>query len=148
MRKKVFTLLCSFFMVFSIFSQENIKNEKSLSKEQLIEIFKAYEEASKKVFRKGATIKDVDKLYSFYTKDYKYNHPKYGGVYSREQLYKNTIKYLKKGSYDNFPKSTKVNMIVGLDMIVTEKKEEGNDEMLVTLYKFKGDKIYYIEEYW
>lgn len=121
---------------------------KPLSKEALKSIFKRYKNAHQKVFKKGSTVTDVDFLYSFYTADFKYNHPGYGGVYSRELLYNNTVKYLKKGAYDNSPETTIVNMIVGLNAIVIEKLQEHETESTMTLIKFRKDKIYYIEEYW
>lgn len=121
---------------------------KPLSKEELKSIFKTYKDAYQKVFKKGSTVADVDFLYRFYTADFEYNHPGYGGIYSRELLYNNTVKYLKKGAYNNVPKTTMVNMIVGLNAIVIEELRENETESTMTLIKFRKDKIYYIEEYW
>lgn len=128
------------------FAQSNDSTE--LSKDQLIAIFGKYQKAQENVFRSGSAVSDVDDLYSFYTDDFEYNHPKYGGIYSRELLYNNTVKYLKKGAYNNTPKSSVVKMIVGLNAIVVEEKTENESETTMTLFKFRNDKIYYIEEYW
>ncbi len=121
---------------------------KPLSKEELKLIFKRYKNAHQKVFKKGSTVADVDFLYSFYTTDFEYNHPGYGGMYSRQLLYNNTVKFLKKGRYTDSPKSKIVNMIVGLNAIVIEELQENKTESKMTLIKFRKDKIYYIEEYW
>ncbi|WP_438422221.1 hypothetical protein [Aquimarina macrocephali] len=121
---------------------------KPLSKEELKSIFEKYKDAHQKVFKKGSTVADVDFLYRFYTSDFEYNHPGYGDIYSRELLYNNTVKYLKKGRYNDFPKSKIVNMIIGLNAIVIEELQENKTESKMTLIKFRKDKIYYIEEYW
>jgi len=100
------------------------------------------------VFCKGSEVSNVDKLYAFYTDDFEYNHPKYGGVYSRELLYNNTVKYLEKGAYDNSSPRERLNLIVGLDAVIVERRRKDKSDKKVTLYKFRGDKIYYVEEFW
>jgi len=133
--------------VFNLsFSQET--EEKSLSKDKLKVVYEKYEKTMSQVFCKGSEISDVDKLYSFYTDDFEYNHPKYGGIYSRELLYSNTIKYLEKGAYDNSSLRERLSLIVGLDAVIVEWKYENKSDKKVTLYKFRGDKIYYVEEFW
>ena len=120
----------------------------TLSKEELIFVFEKYQKAQDNTFRAGSLISDIDELYSFYTDDFEYNHPKYGGIYTREHLYNNTVKFLKEGRYANSKKRLTLNRIVGLDAIVIEQQYEGRSETTMTLFKFRKDKIYYIEEYW
>jgi predicted alpha/beta superfamily hydrolase len=110
--------------------------------------FESYMQAQRNTFRKGATVADADALFDFYTPDFQYNHPKYGGYYSRELLYNNTIKYVNSGRYDNEPNRQVVNTIFGLNTVVVEQRYEGDEKTTMTLIKFRGDKIYYIEEYW
>jgi len=127
---------------------KNYEEVKPLSKDALILVFEEYQKAYDKVFSSGSTVVDVDKLYSFYTSDYEYNHPKYGGIYSRELLYNNTLKYLKKGNYNNSRKRITTKRIVGLEGIVVEQHYEGETKTTMTLFKFRKDKIYFVEEYW
>jgi len=127
---------------------ENYEEVKPLSKDALIVVFKEYQKAYDKVFSSGSTIADIDKLYSFYTSDFEYNHPKYGGIYSRELLYNNTLKFLKKGNYNNGPKRITIKRIVGLEGIAVEQRHEGETKTTMTLFKFRKDKIYFVEEYW
>jgi len=63
-------------------------------------------------------------------------------------LYNNTVKYLKKGAYNNMKPRITVKRIVGLDAIVVEQHYKGKTETTMTIFKFRKDKIYYIEEYW
>jgi len=127
---------------------ENYEEVKPLSKDALIAIFEEYQKAYDKVFSSGSTVVDVDKLYSFYTSDFEYNHPKYGGIYSRELLYNNTLKFLKKGNYNNSRKRITIKRIVGLDGIAVEQHYKGEAKTTMTLFKFRKDKIYFVEEYW
>lgn len=127
---------------------KNYEEVKPLSKEELILVFEKYQKMNDKVFSSGSTIADVDKLYSFYTSDFEYNHPGYGGIYSRELLYNNTIKFLKNGDYNNSPKRITIKRIVGLNGIVVEQRYEGETKTTMTLFKFRKDKIYFVEEYW
>jgi len=150
--KSIKSLFLPIFLLATIlsFGQENksnIKEVESLSKDKLIIVFEKYQKASEDVFKLGSTVADVDALYEFYTDDFEYNHPKYGGIYSRKLLYDNTVKYLKKGAYNDMKKRITVKRIVGLDAIVVEQHYEGKTKTTMTIFKFRKDKIYYIEEY-
>jgi hypothetical protein len=123
----------------------NYEKVRPLTKEELNAVFENYIKADGGI----STVADVDAFYDkFYTKDFKYNHPAYGGVYSRELLYSNTVKYIKSDTYKNESKRTILKKIVGLNTIVVERKYENSSETTMTLFKFKKNKIYYIEEYW
>lgn len=129
-------------------ANENYEEAKPLSKDALIVVFEEYQKAYDKVFSSGSTVEDVDKLYSFYTSDFEYNHPRYGGIYSREHLYNNTLKFLKEGNYNNGSKRIIIKRIVGLEGIAIEHRTEGESKTKMTLLKFRKDKIYFIDEYW
>jgi len=145
MKQIILLVLIQFSFINQIYSQDTIP----LSKDQLKIVYTEYQKTADKLFSKNGTISDANKLYdTFYTDDFEYNHPAYGGVYSRKLLFNNTINYLKKGGYNNSPKRTLINIIIGLNAIVVEQKYENDDETTMTLFKFRGDKIYYIEEYW
>lgn len=129
-------------------SQPQMEEATALSKKELEEIFQKYIAAQQRVFRKGSTVADAKALFDFYTADFEYNHPKYGGTYSRELLYNNTVKYLSGGGYDNEPERKVLKTIFGLNAIVVEQQYAGDENTTMTLIKFKGNKIHYIEEYW
>jgi len=145
-------MLLIFILVTNLsFGQNDKSNEKAtypFSEEELIVIFEEYQKAAEAVFKAGSIVADVDALYSFYTDDFEYNHPKYGGIYSRKLLYDNTVKYLEKGAYNTMKKLITVKRIVGLEAIVVEQHYEDKTETTMTLFKFRKDKICYIEEYW
>jgi len=144
--KHLFLLaLIQFLFINPSYSQDT----KSLTKDELKSVFLEYQKTANKLFSEHGTIADADKLYSeFYTEDFEYNHPAYGGIYSKELLYNNTIKYLKKGGYKDSPKRETINIIIGLNAIVVEQQYENDEETTMTLFKFRENKIYYIEEYW
>jgi len=126
----------------------NFEKIRPLSKEELKRVFDAFLEAKKKVFREGSTVADVDNMFGFYTDDYKYNHPRYGGTYSRSLLYSNTVKFLKKGAYRNYPAEEVTNIILGENAVAIEFKTATSEDTRMTLFKFRKDKIFYVEEFW
>ncbi len=129
-------------------SWAEIEEAAALSKKELEVVFQKYIAAQKRVFRKGSTVADAKALFDFYTADFEYNHPKYGGIYSRELLFNNTVKYLSGGGYDNEPERKVLQTIFGLNAVVVEQQYAGDENTTMTLIKFKGNKIHYIEEYW
>lgn len=124
------------------------EEEETVSKEVLKDIFEKYTAAQNMVFRKGSTVENANALFDFYTADFEYNHPKYGGIYSRELLYNNTVRYLSKGGYDDNRERKVLKTIFGLNAVVVEQQYVGDDKTTMTLIKFRGNKIHYIEEYW
>jgi len=126
----------------------NYQLVKPLSKEELKVVFDNYQKAESKVFKAGSTVAEVDKLYEFYTPDFSYDHPRYGGVYSRELLYNNTVKSLRRGRYNDSKVRMTLKRIIGLNAIVIERKYVGETKTTMTLFEFRKDKISYIKEYW
>lgn len=127
---------------------DNYEKVKPVSKEELEKIYTAYKAAQDQLFSANGSQAAVDKLYEFYTDDFIYNHPAYGGNYTRKHLYENTVKFMKAGRYMNSRKRETLNIIYGLNAICIEQRYEGEDKTTMTLFKFRKDKIYYIEEYW
>ena len=109
-----------------------------------------------KVFQANSTPSDVDHIFQLFTDDFTYVHPKYGGTYTREDLYNGYLNNQKKGSYDgDVIDIKKENQITGLNAVVVQKRfvsksengpEEG--ELNMTLFEFKDGKIHKIFEYW
>ena len=120
-------------------------------------LVKKYYDLNKNVFAANSTVADIDKIFNLFTDDFTYIHPKYGGTYTREVLYNGYVRNQKNGVYNGSIVDMKImNMIVGLNAVVVEKKfvektengelKDGNPEM--TLFEFRDDKISRIYEYW
>ncbi len=111
-----------------------------------------YYKFNKIVFQKGSTVEDIDNIFDLFTEDFVYIHPKYGGTYTRENLYNGYIRNQKNGGYDGSVTDIRIdNIIIGRNAVVTEKRfikgeEIGNPEM--TLFEFRNGKIFKIFEYW
>ncbi|AWF79687.1 hypothetical protein BTJ40_01935 [Microbulbifer sp. A4B17] len=84
-------------LLFFILASPAISSE--LTKEELEKKAALINDLQNKVLMKGSTINDIDTLFSHYTDDFTYTHEVYGGTYTREHLYNNSIKYLKEGEY-------------------------------------------------
>lgn len=108
-------------------------------------------DAQNKVMMRGATAADVDALFSMYTDDFVYIHEVYGGTYTRQELYGNTVRLLKRGVYDKAePRYTLVSTIPGYNGIAVERQEvhEGVASRHLAVFEFRGDKVSKIIEYW
>lgn len=109
-----------------------------------------------KVFQQNSDIEDIDNIFKLFTDDFTYVHPKYGGVYTREELYNGYKRNQNNGGYDGSVIDIKIeNSIYGLNAITVSKrfitKEDGktveSDEQMA-LFEFKNGKIFMIKEYW
>jgi hypothetical protein len=128
----------------------------TVHKDSLIAVIEQYYNLNLKVFQVNSKPSDIDNIFSLFTEDFTYMHPKYGGAYSRENLYNGYIRNQKNGSYNGSIIHIKiVNKIVGTNALVIEKRfvkktengmKEGESEM--TLFEFRKGKIFRIFEYW
>ena len=119
-------------------------------------IVKEYYALNLKVFQEGSDITDINNLFKLLSDDFTYIHPKYGGNYTREDLYNGYVRNQKNGAYDGTITDIEIiNKITGLNAVVVEKRflekhvdgiKKGDPEM--TLFEFKAGKISRIFEYW
>ncbi|MES2653089.1 MAG: nuclear transport factor 2 family protein [Bacteroidota bacterium] len=152
MQKKIFILILFLIISVSVNAQEKVITHK----DSLNLIVKEYYDLNLKLFQAGSKVEDVNNLFKLFTEDFTYVHPKYGGIYSRENLYNGYIRNQKNGAYNGKIVAIKVdNKITGLNAVVVEKRfvekkgseiKDGKTEM--TLFEFKSGKISRIFEYW
>jgi ketosteroid isomerase-like protein len=115
-----------------------------------------YYELNLKIFQANSTLKDIDNAFELFTDDFTYVHPKYGGTYTRMDLYNGYIRNQENGAYDGTVRDIKIkSKITGLNAVVVQKmfvkiKDgeilDGDSEM--TLFEFENGKIFRICEYW
>ncbi|WP_417197437.1 nuclear transport factor 2 family protein [Bizionia sp.] len=125
-------------------------------KDSLNYVLNQYYKLNLKVFQQNSTLKDIDNIFELFTDDFTYVHPKYGGVYSREDLYNGYKRNQENGGYDGNVIDIKIeNSIYGLNAITVSKrfiiKENGKTvigDKQMALFEFKNGKIYMIKEYW
>lgn len=151
---KKITLIISFLLLF--INGMNAQEATKAHKDSLNTVISEYYKLNVKVFQANSTVKDIDNIFDLYTDDFIYIHPKYGGTYTRKDLYDGYVRNQKNGGYDGSITDIKIiNMITGLNAVTVEKKfikktdngtEEGELEM--TLFEFKDGKISKIFEYW
>ncbi|OJJ20976.1 hypothetical protein BKI52_10395 [marine bacterium AO1-C] len=144
-------ILCSFPRV--VWAQ---KSTQMTHKDSLVAVVKGYYRLNVKVFQAKSTVDDINEIFKLVTNDFTYVHPKYGGVYTRQNLYDGYVRNQKNGKYNGRISDMQiVNMIVGLDAITVEKRfvfrnKDGstrNGEPQMTLFEFKKGKISRIFEY-
>lgn len=152
MKKFTFSLILFLLISVSIDAQEKVVTHK----DSLNLIIKEYYDLNLKLFQAGSKVEDVNNLFKLFVEDFTYVHPKYGGVYSRENLYNGYIRNQKNGAYNGKIVAIKIdNKITGLNAVVVEKRfveKKGNEikdgKAEMTLFEFKGGKISRIFEYW
>lgn len=152
MKKFTFTFVLFLLISVGIKAQEKIVTHK----DSLNHIVKQYYDLNLKLFQADSKVEDVNNLFKLFAEDFTYVHPKYGGIYSRENLYNGYIRNQKNGAYNGKVVAIKIdNKITGLNAVVVEKRfvektgseiKDGKTEM--TLFEFKGGKISRIFEYW
>ena len=144
-------------LIFLVFASNiNAQDATAAHKDSLNLIVEKYYELNFIIFQANSTVENIDEVFELFTEDFTYTHPKYGGVYTREDLYNGYIRNQKNGGYDGNVIEIKIlNKIVGLNAVVIEKRfvrkeEEGSneEESDMTLFEFRNGKIFKIFEYW
>jgi ketosteroid isomerase-like protein len=149
-------LLASIFLILWTANQVVAQDATQAHKDSLDIVVTKYYDLNLKIFKANSTIEDIDKTFDLFTDDFTYVHPKYGGTYTREDLYNGYVRNQKNGGYNGKVMDIKIeNIIIGLNAVVVEKRfmkkkdggiQEGKPEM--TLFEFKDGKISRIFEYW
>ncbi|TDR43984.1 hypothetical protein DFR29_106129 [Tahibacter aquaticus] len=104
-----------------------------------------------KVMMHESSVADVDKLFSLYTDNFTYIHAAYGGTYTKDELYGNTIRLLERGMYNKTePRYTLVTTISGYNSIAVQRQEthKGVTSRHLAVFEFQGAKVSRITEYW
>jgi len=144
MIKKTVTNLLSILFVFFLIGKIDAQEIKMTHKNSLNVVLEKYYELNLKVFQLGSNIDDIDNIFSLFTEEFTYVHPKYGGVYTRENLYIGYKRNQEKGFYNGKVIDIQImNKIVGLNAIAVNKRfiKKENDktvegEINMTLIEF------------
>lgn len=136
---------------------KSIAQNVTLSQKDSLEIIvRKYYDLNLKTFQPNSTIRDIDNIFRLFTNDFTYIHPKYGGTYSRKDLYNGYVRNQKKGVYNGEIIEIIIkNKIIGLNAIAVQRiyrlKNNGiikDGEAQMTFFEFKKGKISKIFEYW
>lgn len=149
-------ILVSLLLIVLAVNQIVAQDVTKAHKDSLEIIVQKYYDLNLKIFQANSTVEDIDITFKLFTKDFTYVHPKYGGIYTREDLYNGYVRNQKNGGYDGTVADIKIlNKIVGLNAVVVqrvyvEKKEDGikEGEPKMTFFEFSDGKISRIFEYW
>ncbi len=150
--KLLVSIVIFIFIADTIFAQDATKAHK----DSLATMVTKYYDLNLKIFQANSTVQDIDRAFELFTDDFTYVHPKYGGTYTREDLYNGYVGNQKNGGYDGTVTDIKIeNKIIGLNAVVVEKKfvEKKDGQIMdgapeMTLFEFRDGKISRIFEYW
>lgn len=156
MNTKLRFLGISIFLNIGLCFTVNAQNATMSHADSLNRTLEVYYDLNKIIFQANSKPEDIDSLFSYFTDDFTYVHPKYGGVYTREDLYNGYLNNQAKGNYDGSVVGFRItNKIVGLNAITVSRQylrrenntiKEGENQM--TLFEFREGKISRIYEYW
>ncbi|EWH10787.1 hypothetical protein KLA_16222 [Cellulophaga geojensis KL-A] len=149
-------LLTSILLIIFTTNEVIAQDATKAHKDSLNIVVTKYYDLNLKIFQANSTVEDIDKTFELFTDDFTYVHPKYGGIYTREDLYNGYVRNQKNGGYDGKVTDIKIeNKIIGLNAVVVEKrfvekKEDGikDGKLEMTLFEFRDGKISRIFEYW
>ncbi|GAB5537489.1 MAG: hypothetical protein Rubg2KO_37380 [Rubricoccaceae bacterium] len=124
------------------------QDEAHLTEDQLLATVEAVNAAQNAVMRQGSDTSTVDDLFDLYTDDFVYEHEVYGGTYTRETLYQNTVNHLNRGGYTmTEDRYTILRRIPGRNAVAVERRENGG-AIHLSVFEFRGAKVSRIVEYW
>ena len=157
MMKTHLKILAAIFLVVLTTNQKiSAQDATKAHKDSLNSIVTKYYDLNLKIFQANSSIEDINSIFELFTDDFTYVHPKYGGTYTREDLYNGYVRNQKNGGYNGTITDIKIiNKIIGLNAVVVQKRFvkkkddgiiDGDPEM--TLFEFESGKISRIFEYW
>lgn len=89
--KTHFKLLTSIFFILLSVNQTTAQDPTKAHKDSLNTVITKYYDLNLKIFQVNSTVEDIDKAFELFTDDFIYVHPKYGGRYTRTDLYNGYI---------------------------------------------------------
>ncbi len=148
--------LVSLFLILLAANQAMTQEATNARKDSLNTMIQKYYDLNLNVFQSDSEIGDIDRIFELFTDDFTYIHPKYGGVYTRKNLYDGYVRNQKNGGYNGEVTDIKiVSKIIGLNAVTVQRiyvlNEEGvtkDEEPQMTLFEFQNGKISKIFEYW
>lgn len=156
MSRSIKCLLATGFLLFCNIDSKSQEITEA-HKDSIRGVVEQYYQLNLIVYKQNSTKDDVDNLFNLFTDDFVYIHPKYGGEYSRKDIYEGYLNNQKNGGYNGSVTDMKIrNMIIGLNALVTDRvyfKQTGSGELEevdpgMTLFEFRDGKISKIFEYW
>ncbi len=144
------------FLLLGGFTIAQSQNSINTHQDSLNHLLNEYYRLNVIIFQENSTIADIDNLFALFAGDFTYVHEKYGGVYTRQDLYDGYKRNQENGGYDGEVTDIRINnKIVGRNAIAVNKsfiKQMNGEEMIgepqMALFEFKNGKIFRITEYW
>lgn len=124
-------------------------NNQELSADEIAKKVAAITQAQNTMMLAGSSKEDIDALFALYSEDFVYVHEVYGGTYSREQLYHNSLNNQQAGRYTlTEPRYQILHVLPGLNAAAVQRRELKSGKVHLTLFEFKGEKVSKVIEYW
>ncbi len=120
----------------------------ALSAAGIIDLVHQATAALNNVARSGATKAQAEQLFALYSADFVYVHQKYGGTYSRDQLYRNTLRMIENGGDQLSTDRYQLVHILPAASAAAVLRLTRDGQQHLALFEFSQGKISKITEYW
>ncbi|AKS41506.1 hypothetical protein [Wenzhouxiangella marina] len=121
----------------------------ALSEDEIRQLVDRVNRAQNGMMRRGSDAGDVDALFDLYTEDFTYVHEVHGGVYTRDELYANSMRYAEAGQYQFTEDRYRIlHVLPGLDAAAVQRLESSSGKKHLAVFEFEGGKVSRILEYW
>lgn len=142
---RLLALLASLFLATIACAAEDT----SLSEVEIRQLVERVNDAQNRMMMRGSDAADVDALFELYTPDFTYVHEVYGGTYTREELYANSVRYAEAGEYEFTEDRYRIlHVLPGLDAAAVQRLESNSGNKHLAVFEFRDGKVSRIIEYW
>ncbi len=143
-----FVAACWWGLTQAAFASQKDTAPQVISTADIIQQVRQATAALNDVARTGAGKTQADQLFDLYSADFVYVHDKYGGVYSREQLYRNTLRMIARGGDHSTTDRYQLLQILPGESAAAVLRLTRDGQQHLALFEFKQGKISKITEYW
>ena len=121
-----------------------------MSVSQILTLVHQINELQNKAMLTTSVKADVDALFAVSSADFEYVHEKYGGSYSRDLLYRNTLKAVESKRFkDSVPRYQIEAVLPGLNAAAVRRYQQtGTPAYHLAVFEFADGKVRRIVEYW
>lgn len=138
-------VLASLLLATAVGAQEDT----ALSEADIRQLVERVNDAQNRMMMRGAGATEVNAVFDLYTEDFTYVHEAYGGVYTRQELHGNSVRFAEAGEYQFTEDRYRIlHILPGHDAAAVQRLESSSGNPHLAVFEFKEGKVSRIIEYW
>lgn len=125
------------------------KDATAMSENDIRQLVERVNDAQNRMMMRGSGAAEVEAMFDLYTEDFTYVHEAYGGVYTRQALHGNSVRFAKAGEYQFTEDRYRIlHILPGHDAAAVQRLESNSGNRHLAVFEFKDGKVSKIVEYW